>query len=320
MREHLGAVALVAVLGSLSLVEPEPDVVVRFADPKIIESSGLVARDGDFLTVNDSGDKGRVYLVDGETGRTTGVTSWSDTATDVEAIAPATGDDVWVGDIGDNRQVRKWIEVTKVAVREGDRVGAGQTYRLAYPEGPLNAEALLVNPQTGRLYVATKMALGGNLYEAPETLDPLGVNDLQPVAGVGSIITDGAFFPDGKHLILRGYGRATVYSFPDMLAVGSLDLPDEPQGEGIAVSADGEIFVCSEGRGQPVLRVKLPADVLEKMRKTPALSATTRPTPASGVAADESDAGGSWPWFVGGMLGLGAVAAAGLFFRRRVRQ
>jgi hypothetical protein len=173
------------------------------------------------------------------------------------------------------------------------------------------------------------MALGGNLYEAPETLDPLGVNDLRPVAAVGSTITDGAFFPDGKHLILRGYGRATVYSFPDMLAVGSLDLPYEPQGEGIAVSADGEIFVCSEGRGQPVLRVKLSEDVLEKMRKMPAPSATTSlgptvpttgQTPGSGVAADESDAGGSWPWFVGGMLGLGAVAVAGVFLRRRVRQ
>ncbi len=83
--------------------EPEGDVVVTVQDPLIVESSGLIARKGDFLTVNDSGDKGQVFVVDGETGETIGVTFWSDSAKDVEAIAPADGDEIWVGDIGDNK-------------------------------------------------------------------------------------------------------------------------------------------------------------------------------------------------------------------------
>ena len=191
----------------------------------------LIARKGDFLTVNDSGDKGQVFVVDGETGKTIGVTFWSASAKDVEAIAPADGKDIWIGDIGDNKLNRPWIEVTRLPVDEGDRAQAGQTFRLAYPDGARDAEALLVHPVTGRVYVATKLPLvDGQLYEAPETLDPVRVNRLKSIGEVGSFITDGAFFPDGRHLILRGYGRATIYSFPKLKVVGSIDLPQRAPG------------------------------------------------------------------------------------------
>jgi hypothetical protein len=300
--------------------DPKKDVVIRFQDPKIIESSGLVARGGDFLTINDSGDEGRVFLVDGETGETIGETFWSQTPTDVEALAPATGDDVWLGDIGDNKQVRDWVEVTKVAVQEGDRAQAGQTFRLAYPKGPRNAEALLVNPVTGRLYVATKLPLGGYLYEAPATLDPIEVNKLEPIAKVGTLVTDGAFFPDGEHLILRGYGRATVYSFPEMTVVGSFDLPEEPQGEGIAVSSDGDVFVCSEGKDQPVLRVTLPRYVLDGLGPAPTTpSASTSPRPGSSPDTSDSEGLGALPLLGGGLVAVGALVGAAVFLRRRSR-
>ncbi len=110
--------------------------------------------------------------------------------------------------------------MTRLPIQEGDRAQAGQTFRLAYPDGAsLNAETLLVHPVTGRLYVATKIPLlDGQLYEAPETLDPVKVNNLKPIGEVGTLLTDGAFFPDGRHLILRGYGRATIYSFPKLEA------------------------------------------------------------------------------------------------------
>ena len=139
-----------------------------------------------------------------------------------------------------------------------------------------------MHPVTGRVYVATKLLLAdGQLYEAPATLDPVRVNRLKSIGEVGSFITDGAFFPDGRHLILRGYGRATIYSFPKLKVVGSIDLPDERQGEGIAVSADGEIFISSEGTNQPVLRVKVPASVRKHLRPPATPSRSTGPTPAS---------------------------------------
>ena len=77
-------------------------VEFRFKDPQIVESSGLVARDGLFVTVNDSGDSGRTFVVDGATGRTVGGATWSSEPEDIEAVAPMPDGSVLVGDIGDN--------------------------------------------------------------------------------------------------------------------------------------------------------------------------------------------------------------------------
>ena len=62
--------------------------VFAFADPAIVESSGLVAQDGLVYTTNDSGDTGRVFAVDPASGETVGVTRWAAEPTDVEALAP----------------------------------------------------------------------------------------------------------------------------------------------------------------------------------------------------------------------------------------
>ena len=74
---------------------PRRHQVFRFADPAITEASALVVQDGLFVTANDSGDTGRVFAVD-RSGATVGVTHWSDSATDVEALAPAGPGFVWV--------------------------------------------------------------------------------------------------------------------------------------------------------------------------------------------------------------------------------
>ena len=50
-------------------------MVFRFADPAIVESSGLTVADGLVSTVNDSGDSARVFTVDADSGRTVGVTT-----------------------------------------------------------------------------------------------------------------------------------------------------------------------------------------------------------------------------------------------------
>ena len=60
------------------------------------------------MTTNDSGDTGRVFVVDPATCRTVGVTTWGGEAEDVEALASA-GDGMLVGDIGDNTAARDSI-------------------------------------------------------------------------------------------------------------------------------------------------------------------------------------------------------------------
>ncbi|WP_228942319.1 hypothetical protein [Nocardioides sp. Leaf374] len=245
---------------------PDAEVAFAFRDPAVVESSGLVARDGLVLTTNDSGDTGRVFAVEPATGRTVGVTTWSQDPVDVEALAPADGPgarpgEVWVGDIGDNPGERTSVSVTRVAVGRGALGAAGTTYELVYPDGGQDAETLLVEPRSGRLLVASKAFLGGTLYRAPARLSPDAPNRLEPVGSVLSIATDGAFFPDGRHLVVRGYGGAVVYAWPSMEEVADLDLPTQQQGEGIAVDEDGRVLLSSEGQYAEVLELDLPADV-----------------------------------------------------------
>lgn len=235
-------------------------VEMSWRDPEVVESSGLVVRDGLFVTVNDSGDTGRIFTADA-TGATVGVTSWAgdpDDPVDDEALAPAGDGEVWVGDTGDNPRSRASIVVRRVPFGRGDRAVTPAAYSLVYPDGPHDAETLLAHPRTGRLYVVSKDVFGATLYAAPARLDPDRPNRLRPVADGLGYATDGAFFPDGRRFVLRDYGRATVWTWPDLRRVGTWPLPDQRQGEGIAVAEDGSVHVSTEGQFSAVLTVHLP--------------------------------------------------------------
>ncbi len=161
--------------------DPSPEF--RFTDPAIVESSGLALVDGLVVTVNDSGDEARVFAVDPATGTTVGVTRWGAEPTDIEALAPGGDGTVWVGDIGDNSAARDTITVTRLPVGRGQLTADPPTYELRYPRGASDAEALLVHPVTGRLYVVTKGVFGAVVYAAPRDVERGGG---QPAAAGGS--------------------------------------------------------------------------------------------------------------------------------------
>lgn len=256
-------------------VADERDVAFRFTDPQIVESSGLVALDKRFVTVNDSGDSARIFVVDPRTGDTTDVVTWPGEVEDVEALAPAGDAAVWVGDLGDNTRSRDSVSVRRVPL-DGS---AGQEYELTYPGGARDAEALVEHPLTGQLFVISKVVFGGQVYAAPRELSADEPNQLAAVGDVTGIVTDAAFFPDGRHLIVRTYTQAVVYAWPSLESVGSFELPKQEQGEGIAVSADDRVYVSSEGQRAPVLEVSLPADVRTGM-EAPSSAPSPRAAPA----------------------------------------
>jgi hypothetical protein len=140
-------------------------------------------------TVNDSGDAARIYGV-GPNGRTRGGLRVAGLKPrDWEALAAAedgAGRPVlWVGDIGDNQSAReRGILVHRVVEPEElrDDVVRPTSYRLVYPDGPHDAETLLVDPRTGRLSVVTKDLIAAAIYTAPERLDPVKPNVLERVA------------------------------------------------------------------------------------------------------------------------------------------
>lgn len=261
------AVALPFAIGAVAQAnpegEPDPDVEFRVADHLVAESSGLVVTEVDgerlFVTVNDSGDTGRIFTIDPTTGETVGTTTFTPSPRDVEALAPAGAGHVWVGDIGDNLHVRDELRITKVPVGRGTLdAGDAESYRLVYPDRHFDAESMVAHPTTGRVYVISKQAMGGAVFATPERLDPAGANLLEEIGRAPTLLTDAAFSPDGQHLLMRGYDHLWITSFPDLDLVTDLPLPRQPQGEGMAVDADGAVFLSTEGRERPVLRVALP--------------------------------------------------------------
>jgi hypothetical protein len=306
LRDVLAGVAVTVpfVLG-LTVGGGHHDVAFRFQDRDITESSGLVVEGDLAYTTNDSGDSGRIFAVDARTGETVGVTRWEDGPTDVEALAPAGPGEVWVADIGDNGAERDHVEVARVPVGRGQRTVDVETYSLTFPSGPVDAETLLCDPKTGRLYVVSKEVFRGIVYAAPRHLDPDGDNLLQRIGSAAGIATDGAFFPGGKHLIIRSYAGAEVYAWPGLRRVATLDLPDQQQGEGLAVDADGSLWLSSEGVQAPVLYLDLPAAVRQVMSAPSTQGTPTTDDPSRPADPASHD---TWPWLAGLLLFLVAGA------------
>jgi hypothetical protein len=310
-------VALVAVpflLGAAAAPSDEAQVVFSFQDPEIVESSGLAVAGDLVVTTNDSGDRGRVFAVDPATGETVGTTGWGNDVQDVEALAPLSDDEVWVGDIGDNLERRDTIQVAPVPVGPGTRDLDGPVYDLVYPDGPHDAETLVRDPTTGRLYVATKEVLGGTLYAAPEALDPGGPNRLEPVGDVLPIATDGTFVGDGTRLVVRNYAVAVVYAFPSLEELDQLSLPHQEQGEGLAVDADGSLLLGSEGPHSDVLRVPLPEPAPDEASASPNAPSPTSSATVRTESREDSELPettetqrAAWPWFLGGLVGVGVI-------------
>ena len=314
----MNLVVTAVLLATLGLSGPgDPQTVFRFQDSRIVESSSLVdLGHGLTATANDSGDDGIVYVVD-RSGRTVGTTRYGE-SDDAEAMAPARESGyVWVGDLGDNLAQRRDVALRRVPVGRGDRTVVAPTYRLVYPDGAHDAETLVRDPTTGRLYVATKGVLGGTLYAAPETLDPDGPNELEPVGDVLPIATDGGFLPDGKRLVIRNYAVAAVYAFPSMEKLDQFQLPDQEQGEGIAVDHDRTLLLSSEGVHSDVLRVPLPAAAASSPAPTASPTARTEPHQETELGETTQTQRSAWPWLLGGVVGLGMVLVLTLSLRRR---
>ena len=287
-------------------------VVFELQDPRIDESSGLVDLGEVMVTVNDSGDSSRVFVLDARTGETVGVTDFDTEVSDVEALAPAGRDHVWVGDIGDNRRTRDEVVVHRVRVAARDLdVRPSASIRLRYPDKPHDAEALFAD-RRGRLHVITKSFTGGTVYRAPARLDPDGVNVLEPVARLDAYVTDAALLDDGRHVLVRGPFRATVHALPDFASLGSFELPRQPQGEAVSVGPGGRIRVSTEGAGTPVHEVDLPTELRQRMQGPATPSASPTPVDPQDVARQDGAGGGSRPawlhWASAGVLAVVEVA------------
>jgi hypothetical protein len=250
------------------------------ADSALNEISGLVAsrREPDAYWVQeDSGNAAVLTAIDGsgatlsEHALSVAFTDWEDLQATVD---PATGTPtLFLADFGDNGRSRGSVSVW--VVDEPDPLVDGPLapfeLELRYPDGPHDAETLLVDPLTGDLFVVTKESAGpARLYvkRAPQDTPGAFVLDaLGAPAALSFAATSGDVSADGDRVVVRGYSTTAALFVRDgylpledafSSPICPITLAGEVQGEAIGFTADGSALVTtSEGVRQPVSAVEL---------------------------------------------------------------
>ncbi|MFD0691870.1 hypothetical protein [Actinomadura fibrosa] len=248
------------------------DVAFKITDRRISESSGLAAsvrHPGVVYTHNDSGGVAQIFAL-GPGGAVRAVLTLAGAgARDWEGMALGKDDQgrpaIYVADIGDNLG-GAWPYVTVYRIPEPAQIRTqtlrATAFRLKYADGPRNAETVMINPRTNRLYIASKL-FNGAVYEGPPRLRTGGFNTMRKVGSASAMATDGAYAPDGSTCVIRTYFGARLYAVgadgrPGK-SLGSVSLPFQSQGESITYTADGRFLLAgSEGLNQPVYRIPVP--------------------------------------------------------------
>lgn len=146
--------------------------------------------------------------------------------------------------------------------------GASEALRLRYTDGAHNAEALMVHPQTGDIYVITKTsATRAKVYKAKAPFDSSTVISLNLVSkiSVPGKVTGADISPDGLRVVLCDCLSAYEISLPltssDFDAIWkepALMIPLGPreQGEAVCYRLDGNaILATSENTPTPLIEV-----------------------------------------------------------------
>ncbi|MEV5317035.1 WD40 repeat domain-containing protein [Streptomyces sp. NPDC052687] len=317
----LAAALLTGALAQPSASAADADEGFTIKDPRITESSGLAAsrqHPGVYWTHNDSDDGAYLYAVDGRTGDTLATLSLTGVGAprDVEAISIGPGDQIYVGDIGDNlggSWDHVWIYRLPEPKTLRDETVRATQYVVRYSDGPRDAESLVVHPKTGRVYIVDKNEKGGHLYRGPARLSASGTNVFTPVAAVPDLeATDAALSPDGEQLVVRSYFGAIAYDWNGgrLKKTGRLGVPFLGQGESVTYTADGSrLMYGAEGSESSVE----PGDV-------PGGGAEGAESPAGAGGADpgkEEDGGGVSAGKGALAIAAAAVALLGLSRLRR---
>jgi hypothetical protein len=278
----LVAVVLLAVIPSFAAAEDT--VAFTIKDARITESSGLAVDPAGNLywTVNDSGDRGVAYGI-GLDGEVQGSLNFRAQPIDVEAVA-VHGDRLYVADIGDNNSRRSFVRVFFFNdPRANGLTVTYHAYDFSYPDGPHNAETLLVN-DSGRLFIVTK-GQDGAIYAAPKKPDREGVNELKKVGSAPSDVTDGTFLPGGDKIALLTYREVTVINASTYEVLASSVIPHQPQAESLTLSLDQQsLLIGSEGKKSKVYSVAIPSET------TPTPTPSEEPQTESDVPDDRSSA------------------------------
>lgn len=283
-------------LNAQDTLHEEGEQIAILEDKRIHESSGIALglRDPSiFWTLNDSGGEPCIFAVDHQ-GKTRAKVripdaanfDWEDLASGRDAAGKPC---VFVGDIGDNFQLRPTVQIYQIeepvlppAADAGKEIESSkpQIWRFTYPDGPRNAESLLVHPITGRLYIVSKSETGHSaLYAFPQPLvkdPPMMLEkvielEFPATARMGkrpkdaSQVTAACFAPDGRRIVVATYSYLHEWpigegeALSDALARPAVVIKPVllAQLEAICYDADGRsLWLTSERLPTPLLQIR----------------------------------------------------------------
>lgn len=248
-----------------------PDYQFRFEQkiaPQLGEASGIVAgrkNAGVVYLHEDSGNRNVIFVYDtlgvllGE-WVLPGITNrdWEDIAIGPGPIDGETY--IYVGDIGDNRASREFTTIYRFIepILPTNTTGAPfkidianiDAIRLAYPDGPRDAETLMIDPITKDLIIISKREVQVHVYQLPY---PQATNgSLTPVYFKGKLplrtITAGDISPDGTEIIIKDLGAIYHWKVAHESLIKTLFVqqPTKPaylpevQGEALGWDANGK--------------------------------------------------------------------------------
>ncbi|MBO9615549.1 MAG: PE-PGRS family protein [Dyadobacter sp.] len=238
----------------------------------IDEASGLAASatmPGYLWTIQDSGQPNSLYLIsrDGKSIKEYNVPGSSNHDWEEVAVGPGPDNGIsyaYIADIGNNNQP---VTSTNTIYRIPEITGADgsfsqsalQKITFSYPDGPRDAEALIVDPVTKDIFVLSKEAQT-YIYRLPfpqSTSETIVAEKVGVVPGVATA-TAGSISKDGSEMVVRTYFGVYYWKRGNGESVGqtlvksaskTLTVAFEPQGEAICFENESKGFYTLSEKG-----------------------------------------------------------------------
>ncbi|MGZ3813158.1 MAG: hypothetical protein ACXVJN_15530 [Mucilaginibacter sp.] len=291
-------VVIILFLGAYAehrLTQQKINVAGRLQNKEMDEISGIAAsgiHNGIYYVHNDSGDTSRFFAIT-PNGKIKSVVYFKGDAKeelgvhDCEDIAvgpgPVKGKSyVYLGDIGDNKgwypyiTVYRFEEQTSWIGKDSIIKANAVPIHFKYPDGPRDAESLMIDPVEKLIYIVSKRSDSVTVYTSPldfkanDTVTltkrcKLYFNGFKPFKW----ITAGDISKDGQQVLLKDYVK--VYYWKRMnnepiwktLLRKPVELPyqQEKQGEAIGFTPDGKgYYTTSEGVFAPIYYYTIPGN------------------------------------------------------------
>lgn len=245
------------------------------------ETSGLACshvNKGYIYIHNDSGDTSRFFLIS-EDGTLKATYTFKASVLDCEDMAVGIYNGksyVYIGDIGDNAARRPYVTIYRIEepkLQKDTKVTAIPLH-LKYPDGPRDAETLMIDPIEKLLYIVSKREDSVKVYTTPlaykkgdtVTLTPKATLYFKGAKKDSKWITGGSISADGSQVLIKTYSKVYYWqrkgeeSISQLLTTPPRELlyKKEQQGEAIGFTTDGTgFYTISEGEHAPIYYYKI---------------------------------------------------------------